>query len=88
MLTALDANRERGRVELSKAGKWSVETIDLPLATPPDEPALIVAGSIVEINDGVESWKGICTGVTIEAQGGDNRTVNQRITVERYYEPV
>jgi hypothetical protein len=86
MLTAIEANRERGRVELSRAGKWSSEILDLPLATPPEEPAMIIAGTIVDVSDGVETWRGICTGVSIEARSGDNRTVNQKITVERFYE--
>jgi hypothetical protein len=84
LLTEVTANRERGRVELSKSGKKSVETMDIPLAVPPDEPALILPGSLVQVEEAT-TWKGLAISVSIEASNSSAVTVNQKITVERAY---
>ena len=84
LLTEVAANRERGRVELSKSGKKSVETMDIPLAAPPDEPALILPGSLVEVEEAT-TWRGLAISVSIEASNASAVTVNQKITVERAY---
>lgn len=85
LLTHITANRERGRVELSRSGRHSEESIDLPLATPPDEPALIVPGTLIEVTDGGETWRGLVLSVSIDAVRESAAVVNQRITVERFY---
>lgn len=85
LLTEVTANRERGRVELAKSGKKSVETMDLPLAAPPDEPALIMPGSLIEVDDELATWRGQVLSVAIDASNGDAITVNQKLTVERAY---
>lgn len=85
LLTDVQANRERGRVELSKSGRRSIESINLPLATPPAEPALITPGTIIEVTSDGISWRGLVLSTAIDAVRESAVVTNQSITVERFY---
>ena len=85
LLTHVQANRERGRVELSKSGRRSIESINLPLATPPAEPALITPGTLIEVTDDGSTWRGLVLSTAIDAVRESAVVANQSITVERFY---
>ena len=89
LITHVDAGTERGRNILAVAGKWSLETIQIPLMPSPGLPGLLLPGTLVEVTEGVTTWRGQVAGVSVNAQrsdGNDGRlTVAQTIDVERWY---
>ena len=82
-----DALRERGRIELAKAGRIKTETRTLPLLAIPDGAGLIPIGALLEIGEtGAAAWKGQCMSVRIDAQAsGSAVSVRQTITIERQF---
>lgn len=86
-----DAQRERGRVELAGAGIKRTMQRSLPLFPPAagsNDPALgaVPIGSLVEVEDVDESWRGQVMAVRIDAQrSGGALTVRQHLTIERQY---
>lgn len=89
LITHVDAGTERGRNILAAAGKWSLETIQIPLISSPGLPGLLLPGTLVEVSDGLATWRGQVAGVRVSGQrsdGADGRlTVAQTIDVERWY---
>jgi len=89
LITHVDAGTERGRNILAAAGKWSLETIQIPLMPSPGLPGLLLPGTLVEITEGVTTWRGQVAGVSVNAQrsdGNDGRlTVSQTLDIERWY---
>lgn len=86
LLVHADAARERGRVLLARAGKIKTETRTLPLFPAPADPGLIPLGSLLEIEDTDETWRGMVRGIRVEAQrqGGAN-SVRQVLQLERQF---
>lgn len=82
LITEVAAGRERGVTILSAGGKQARVTIELPLLPYPQEPGLLLPGQLVEVQDGVETWKGLVTGATVTA---GRPTVRQRLELERHY---
>ena len=82
LCTHVDAGRERGRIVLAAAGKGAVVTLSLPLLPSPAAPGLLLPGHLVEVDDGLETWRGLVTGTDIEA---GRPTVRQRVEIERRY---
>ena len=82
LLTHVDAGRERGRQVLAAAGRWASVTVELPLLASPDEPGLLAVGQLVEVNDGVDVWRGLVTRVALTA---GLPSVRQTVELERYY---
>ena len=80
-----DAIRERGRIELARAGRIRPQQIQLNLFPAPADPGLIPLGALLEITEGSDAHRVQVMGVTIDAQGGDALTVRQTLTVERHY---
>lgn len=91
LVTHADAQRERGRDEIAGAGiKRRVNrTVPLfPRPAPTGQPDLGVVplGSLVEIQDLEETWRGQVMGVRIDAQrSGSAMSVRQHLTIERQY---
>ncbi|MEW6487662.1 MAG: hypothetical protein AB1578_07080 [Thermodesulfobacteriota bacterium] len=84
LTTHVDAGRERGRQVLARAGKWATVTVELPILPIPQEPGLLTPGQLVEVADGVATWKALVVSCRVEA--GRPR-VRQTVDLERYYGP-
>lgn len=82
LITHVDAGRERGRVILAGGGNQALVTIELPLFAAPQPPGLLTPGTLVEVQDGVETWRGLVTAVRV---AGTLRRLTQTVEVERHY---
>ena len=82
LITHVDAGRERGRVELSKAGDGAAVTLDLPLLTGSGQPGLLLPGQLVEVDDINGAWRGLVTAVQITAT---RQSVTQTVEIERRF---
>jgi len=78
LITDVSAGRERGRIELSRAGTWESVQIAMPLA-PPAVP-LILPGSLIRVTGSVDTWTGLTTGVALDISRPD---IMQSLTIER-----
>ena len=81
-LTETQVNTERGRNELAKGGHQSITTLEIPLTDTTSPPGLIEPGKLVEVQDIIGDWRGLCLGVGISVSGGK---VTQSIELERHY---
>lgn len=80
--TAVDVGRERGRVELSKAGDAAAVTLDVPLLTGPQQPGLLFPGRLAEIEHKNETWHGLVTAVQVQAT---RQGIVQTVEIERRF---
>lgn len=82
-----DPVRERGRIEIARAGRIKTESRVIPLFPAPAEPGLIPLGSLLEVHDSAsESWTGQVMGVRINAdRAGSAISVRQTLTLERQF---
>ena len=87
LLIDADPARERGRVELARAGKTKPETRTIPLFPDPDPPGLIPIGVLLEVTESTgEIWRGVVTGNTISGtRAGSALSVRQTLSIERQY---
>ena len=85
LITAVDAGRERGRVALSRAGRWSVQTLSLPLMSGAELPGLLACGDLIEVQETGGNWRGQISDVSVTADRRNGLKVYQNIEVERYY---
>jgi len=85
LITHVDAGTERGRIILAAAGRWSSETIQIPLMPTPQPPGLLLPGALIEVDDGIDTWRGQVLSVRISAQRGDSLIVWQTVEVERWH---
>lgn len=85
LITAVEAGRERGRVELCKAGKWSRQRLSLPLMAGTELPGLLNCGDLIEVQEGAVLWRGQVSDVAINATRQNGLKVYQNIEVERYH---
>lgn len=85
LLTHVDAGRERGRQVLAAGGRWAVVTVEMPILPSPQEPGLLTPGQLVEVADGVATWRGLVTSVRVTA---GRPKVRQTVEIERYYPAV
>ena len=81
-LTETQVNTERGRNELAKGGHQSITTLEIPLTDTSSQPGLIEPGQMVEVQDIIGNWQGLCLATSIHAA---RRRVMQRIELERHY---
>ncbi len=86
LLTETAPCRARGKMVIGRSGKWSRESLELPLTAPGDLPGLLETGMLVSMNEGGENWRGQVVGVDVSAswQSGSGLSVSQSINVERY----
>lgn len=87
-----DAQRERGRQALAAAGRIRSVNRTLPLFPAPADPGVIPRGALVEFEEApeagapAETWRGMVTGVRIEAsRNGSALSVRQHLSIERQY---
>lgn len=91
LLVHTDAIGERGRIELAKAGKRRTVTRTLPVfpSPPPagfDDLGVVPVGALVTVEDTDETWRGLVTGVRVEAnRSGTALSVRQHLSIERQY---
>lgn len=86
-MTGTDVARSRGICELSKGGNQSIETRRIPLFEQGGSaPGLVQPGMLVEFRDPEETWRGLCLGVNIRAEGVGASKVWQTLKIERHYE--
>ncbi len=82
-LTETQVNIERGRNELCKGGNQSITKLELPLTDIFTAPGLIKPGDLVEVQDIVGNWQGLCLSCHVKASLSGH--VIQRITLERHH---
>lgn len=82
LITHVDAGRERGRVILSGGGNQALVTVELPLFPAPQAPGLLTPGTLVEVQDGLETWRGLVTACRV---AGTLRSLTQTVEIERRY---
>ena len=89
MTISADPVRERGRIELGRAGRIKTETRVIPLFPAPAAPGLIPLGQLLEIADSAtESWVGQVMSVRINAdRAGSAISVRQTLGLERQFRP-
>jgi hypothetical protein len=82
-----DSARERGRIELARAGRIKEVTRTIPLFPSPADPGLVPIGSLLQITDSEdEVWRGLVTGVRITAsRSGQAASVRQILSLERQF---
>ena len=85
LITAVEAGRERGRVELAKSGYWSRQSLSLPLMAGLELPGLMECGDLIEVQEGTNFWRGQVASVTVTANRQNGLKVYQNIEVERYH---
>lgn len=85
LITAVEAGQERGRVALSRSGRWSAQRISLPLMSGSDLPGLLACGDLIEVQEGGVTWRGQVSDVSVSADRRNGLTVYQNIEVERYH---
>lgn len=85
LITHQDAARERGRNILASCGRWAKVSLQMPLIPSPGQPGLCLPGTIIEVSDGIETWRGQVTGCQIHAARQSGMIASQTIEVERYY---
>lgn len=86
-MTGTDPARTRGVCELSKGGNQAIETRRIPLfENGGSAPGLVQPGMLVEFRDADETWRGLCLGVNIRAEGAGASKVWQTLKIERHYE--
>ncbi len=86
-MTGTDPARTRGICELSKGGNQAIETRRIPLFEQGSSaPGLVQPGMLVEFRDADETWRGLCLGVNIRAEGVGASKVWQTLKIERHYE--
>ncbi len=86
-MTGTDVGRHRGICELSKGGDQAVETRRIPLfEVGGSQPGLVQPGMLVEFRDPDVTWRGLCLGVDITAEGVGASRVWQTLKVERHYQ--
>ncbi|BDD85919.1 hypothetical protein [Desulfofustis limnaeus] len=85
LITAVEAARQRGIAVLAASGRWQKYRLELPVFAPPLLPGVLLPGALIQVGDGVSSWKGLVTAVSVTAnRGKDGLKVRQSIDVERY----
>ncbi len=85
LITATEAARQLGITVLAGSGRWQKYRLELPLFAPPAIPGVILPGTIIQVNDGIITWKGLVTAVSVTAsRTRDGLKVRQAIDVERY----
>ncbi|MBX9762887.1 MAG: hypothetical protein K2Y24_07645 [Pseudomonadaceae bacterium] len=86
LITATDAARSRGISEISKGGNQEIANRTIPLF-PVDgsAPGLVEPGMLCEVRDPGDTWRGLCLGVDISAEGVGASRVSQVLRFERHH---
>ena len=84
LIVTTEAATQRGIYEIAASGSWQPYTITLPLKTEPEQPGLLLPGTLLQINRVRESFRCMVTGVKVSAQRQNGLKVRQIVEVERY----
>jgi len=84
LIVTTEAATQRGIYEIAASGSWQPYTITLPLKTEPEQPGLLLPGTLLQINRVRESFRCMVTGVKVSAQRKNGLKVRQIVEVERY----
>jgi len=85
LMTTTGVARAKGISILAASGKWSKIRMDLPVFASPAVPGVIMPGTILQFVDGLITWKGVVTAVSVSASWGNGLKVRQTIDIERYH---
>ncbi len=89
LLVSADPQRERGRIELAKAGKITSHSLTMLLLPSPAAPGLMPLGALLQITDPAHvdgAWRAQVMAVTIDAQrSGGGLGVRQTLTLEQHH---
>jgi hypothetical protein len=84
LITAVEPARERGRLIIGQSGKWSRESLELPLTATPALPGLLEIGQLISMEERGQTWRGQVAGVRVSVDFTRGLRVSQQIDVERY----
>ncbi|SDH49684.1 hypothetical protein [Pseudomonas panipatensis] len=85
-ITTVDVARSRGICELSKGGNQAIETRRIPLFEKGGSaPGLVLPAMLTECRDDDTTWRGLCLGTEISADGVGASRVWQTLKIERHY---
>lgn len=84
LITATEPARERGKLAIGQSGKWSKESLELPLTRAASLPGLLEIGQLIEMEERGAPWRGQVVGVRVSCDFGRGLRVSQQIDVERY----
>jgi len=85
-MTGTEVARSRGICELSQGGNQAISTLEIPLFEKGGSaPGLIEPAMLCEVRDLQETWRGLCLGVEIRAEGVGASRVSQSLRLERHY---
>lgn len=86
LITATDAARARGISEISKGGNQEIANRTIPLfPVGGSAPGLVEPGMLCEVRDPGDTWRGLCLGVDINAEGVGASRVSQVLRFERHH---
>ena len=85
LITATDAARSRGICEISKGGNQEIASRTIPLFPVGSAPGLVEPGMLCEVRDPGDTWRGLCLGVDISADGIGASRVSQVLRLERHH---
>ncbi len=84
LITATEPARERGKLAIGQSGKWSRESLELPLTRSASLPGLLEIGQLIEMEERGTPWRGQVVGVRVSCDFGRGLRISQQIDVERY----
>lgn len=84
-MTGTDAGRARGIAELCKGGNQEIVTLNIPLFPTATAPGLVEPAMLCEVRDVDETWRGLCLGTEISAEGVGASRVKQTLRLERHH---
>jgi len=84
LITATEPARERGKLAIGQSGKWSKESLELPLTRAASLPGLLEIGQLIEMEERGTPWRGQVVGVRVSCDFGRGLRISQQIDVERY----
>ena len=69
---------------IGQSGKWSKESLELPLTRSATLPGLLELGQLISMEERGVTWRGQVVGVRISVDFGRGLRISQQIDVERY----
>jgi len=85
LITATEAARELGREHIAKSCSFDNVSIDMPLMETPGVPGLLLPGTIAQVVESRETYRGQVTSCKVRGEWNRGLVVRQNIEVERYY---
>lgn len=86
LMTDTDVNTERARQAIAGSGSRGMITLVMPVPEFVEAPGLLEPGMVVEIVEGLESWRGYVLGTSISAPRSGAEKIEQTVNIVRFYE--